>query len=91
MSAGGFLGMNPAEVRELARLLDQKASEVDAARTECTAKIQSVEWKGQDAEKFRSEWEGQHAPNLQRASEQMKQAAQAANRNADEQEQTSAQ
>ena len=91
MSAGGFLGMNPAEVRDLARLLEQKASDVDAARTECTAKIQSVEWRGQDADKFRNEWESQHAPNLQRASEQMKQAAQAANRNADEQEQTSAQ
>lgn len=47
------------------------------------------QWNGPDAEQFRDEWTGSHAPALQAAAQALAEAAETARTNADDQEETS--
>lgn len=89
MSGGPFLGMNPEEVRQLASSLSQKAGEIEAIKSQLTASLQSTSWVGNDAQQFRSQWDSNHVPNINRVVEALREASQTSNRNAQAQEQTS--
>lgn len=84
-----FLGMNPAEVRQLASQMEQKAEEIESIKSQLTSALHSAQWTGNDAKQYRSEWDSQHVPAMTRVVESLKQAAQTAKRNADTQDQTS--
>lgn len=83
----GFVGMNIEEVRTLARQLQDRAGQIDQIMTQLTGQLGSTEWRGPDADRFRSEWDSHHRQALHRVSEALRSASQAANTNAAQQEQ----
>lgn len=85
-----MLGMDVQGVRNLGQLMTQKAEEINAAVNQISSQLHSVQWVGNDANQFRSEWDGTHRAALQRACEALRDAANKAKHNADQQEQTSA-
>lgn len=84
-----FTGMDIAEVRTLAQLLTTKADEISQVSQQLTAKLQNTPWVGPDRERFVSDWQSNHQQALQRVVESIKEAAQRAQANAQEQEQVS--
>ena len=46
-----ILGMNPQEVRDLARQLEQAAGEIDQIKTRLSSKLASTTWTGPDADR----------------------------------------
>lgn len=84
-----ILGMDPQAVKQLARKLEQEASQIEAIRSQLTGQLSGTQWVGNDAQQFRSEWESKHVPALNRVIEALRAASQTANRNAAAQEQIS--
>src|SRR4051812_15614826 len=82
-------GMDVDDVRNLSNLLTQKAQEVEQVRQQLTQKLTSVNWIGQDANRFKNDWSSRHVPALQQVCTALNDAARAANVNANEQVQTS--
>ncbi|WP_125773494.1 WXG100 family type VII secretion target [Antribacter gilvus] len=89
MADGGMWGLNVSQVRELGQRLTQKAEEVDQIVNQVSAQVESVSWKGPDAERFKNEWNSQHKTALKKAAESLREAGRNATKNAQMQEQTS--
>lgn len=89
MAANITHGMNVEQVKNLAKKLDEKANQIQQIITETRNILNSVAWEGPDAKRFKSEWESKGVRQLQEAKEILTQTAQAANRNADQQQQAS--
>lgn len=85
----GFVGMDVEQVRDLARQLNDKATQIDDLTSQLTSKLSGTEWKGADADRFRDEWTSNHQPALMRVAEALRDAGQKANSNADAQDQVS--
>ena len=68
-----FVGMDVEQVQNLSRQLDQKATD----------------WKGQDANQFRSDWNSDLTQKLRQVSQALKDASRKASQNAQEQQTTS--
>ncbi len=85
-----MIGANPDALRELAREATRAAQRINDAAESLTAGIESQQWRGQDAERFRQLWFEEHRPSLAAATDSLVQAARTVSRNADEQEETSA-
>lgn len=84
-------GMDIAAVRQLATQLQSAADTtilIDVVQRLSSA-LESTAWVGPDREKFKSDWEGTHVPNLRNVAEALRNAATNANMNATQQEQTS--
>lgn len=84
-----MFGMDIAQVRSLAQLLGQKASDIESLRSQVTSKLNSTEWKGPDADRFRNDWNGTLSSQLQNVVQQLREAQKRATQNAAEQESTS--
>jgi hypothetical protein len=82
-------GMSVEEVRNLARHLEQKGTEIEAMAREITAALDSAAWVGPDAEAFKDKWRSEGVARLTQAREILSAASQAATANAAAQEQTS--
>lgn len=85
-----MLGMDVAAVRQLAKIMNQKAEEVTGAMNAIDAQLRSVQWNGKDADGFRNEWTGTHKTQLTKVAAALKDASAKATKNAAQQEQTSA-
>lgn len=86
---GNMQGMDVAGVRELSKLMRSKADEIDAAQKQVTTKVNSVVWKGADAERYKSDWNGTYVGQLRQVVDALNKAAQQAQKDADEQEKAS--
>jgi len=84
-----LIGQDPEQVKNLAKQLDSKASEIKNVISQLTSAVNSVQWQGQDAQKFKSDWQSNHVPQLNKVVDALQNASQSAKRNAAEQEQTS--
>ncbi|OBF29131.1 WXG100 family type VII secretion target [Mycobacterium sp. ACS4331] len=84
-----FIGQDVEQVQRLATQLNSKAGDIENVISQLSSAVNSVEWKGQDAERFKSDWQSQHLPQLKKVVEALKNASQTAKRNAAEQQQTS--
>lgn len=82
-------GQDIGEVRQLANQLTTKAEEIQGIMTQLNTRINQVHWTGPDADKFKSDWNGQHVSQLKTVISALRDAGQRAQRNASEQEQTS--
>lgn len=85
-------GMDIEAVQQLARLLQQKADEIEQQiMQQLNSQIQNSTsiWVGNDANQFRNDWQSSHVPALRQVAEGLKQAAQKATQNAQQQEQAS--
>ena len=82
-------GMNIQEVRDLAKLLDTKAGELDTIITTLQNKIQGTSWVGKDANDFKGPWWAGHKKSLKKTADDLRGFAQSAKNNATEQEKVS--
>lgn len=84
-----FVGMDIEQVQNLSRQLNQKASDIDNIISTLNSTLQGTEWKGQDAEQFRNDWNSNLTNSLKQVSQALKDASQKASKNAQEQQNTS--
>lgn len=85
-----LLGMDPHQVRQLARSLESAAGELELLNLQVAGQVSVLPWQGNDADSFRSDWTGRHRVTLLRIAGQLRQAALVAADNADAQDGTSA-
>ena len=79
-------GADVNQLKTLGTKLQAGSQEIDKQRSLLTKVLDSTQWMGPDAQKFRNEWNGEHVANLSRISQALQQASQQANRNASDQE-----
>lgn len=84
-----IFGQDVQQVRDLSRQLTTKASDIQGVVSQLTSAVNSVNWQGPDATRFKNDWSNTHVPQLKRVISALQDASQAASRNADEQERAS--
>lgn len=82
-------GMNIPEVEELARLLDQKANEIQTMMGNIDSKLNATNWVGPDATQFRNTWDSQHKRALTTIINDLQNASRQATKDAQQQQQAS--
>jgi uncharacterized protein YukE len=87
--AGNFYGADVAQLRQLAKELAKSASRLDQLGQQLGTSIASSPWKGNDGDRFRSDWKGAHSKVLREAAAGIQNASKALLRNADQQDQAS--
>ncbi len=83
------VGMDIQAVRQLAKLLAIKADEIEQIANTLSHTLGGVDWKGHDADTFRSEWNSGHRSQLLHVAAALRDTSSTATRNANEQEQVS--
>ncbi|EWS80873.1 WXG100 family type VII secretion target [Brachybacterium phenoliresistens] len=83
-------GMIVEEVRQMASQLREAAEEIGTIERELTSGLEAVDWTGPDADQFRGQWSGEMVPALQQIMQSVSELGDTADRNADEQSDTSA-
>ena len=82
-------GADIAQLKNLGTKLQAGSSEIEKQKSMLTKILQGTDWKGPDADKFRSEWNGQHATALAKVAQALEEAGKQASRNATQQEEAS--
>ena len=82
-------GADIAQLKALGSKLQAGSSEIEKAKSKLTKALDSTDWKGPDAEKFRNEWSGSHVTNLTKVAQALEQAGKQATKNAAQQEEAS--
>lgn len=82
-------GMNVEEVRNLGRLLQQKAADIQGILSEINGRVHGTTWEGPDAQAFKNQWWPEHQQHLKNVAEQIHGFGQSALNNAQEQENVS--
>ena len=83
------LGADVEELDRLARTFQEEAAKIEQATARISSQVNSVWWKGPDADRFRSEWEGSYRAQLRQIAERLKQTGQQVRQQASQQRQTS--
>lgn len=84
-----LLGMDPVQIRQLARSLEAAAEDLERLGQEVTGKVSVTPWLGGDADAFRADWTGRHRPSLLDIAAHLRRAAFTADDNFQAQERTS--
>jgi hypothetical protein len=82
-------GADIEQLKTLGTKLQAGSSEIEKQKNTLTRVLEGTDWKGPDADKFRSEWSGQHVTALAKVANALQEAGQQATRNANEQQQAS--
>lgn len=85
----GFFGADVEQLDSLAFALEREGRDLESLIRRLDARLQSVEWKGPDAERSRSQWTTSLLPRCLQAAEGLVSAAGVVRRNASEQRQAS--
>ncbi|MHC6592259.1 hypothetical protein [Arthrobacter sp. C152] len=86
----GIYGADVAQLRELGKALAASSARLTSTRTALSRDVREAgRWRGADAERFRSEWNGSHSAMLGKVIQALAEAGKAAARHADEQERAS--
>ena len=85
-----LVGADVGALRALARTLSQAADRLDQTNSAVSGGLSNVRWSGPDADRFGAVWQQQSRKSLSSAATALREAAQALQRNAIEQEQASA-
>ena len=59
-----FEGMDPGQVQQLANQMSNAASEIQHVCSQLTNMLGNTQWVGQDHDRFVSDWQGSHVPQL---------------------------
>lgn len=59
-------GADVQQLRQLGSKLQEGASQIETQKSNLTSLLNSTNWKGPDADKFREEWSGTHTTQLTR-------------------------
>jgi uncharacterized protein YukE len=79
-------GADIEQVQQLSNQLNAKANDIQSIISQLSSAISSVNWLGPDADRFRSDWQGQHVAQLKQVVTALQTASQNARRNAQEQQ-----
>ena len=82
-------GADVQQLKDLGGKLQAGATEIENQKSNLDKVLKGTDWKGPDAERFRSEWDGNHMTQLAKVADALKEAGQKAKKNADQQEQAS--
>lgn len=85
-----FLGQIPEEVDGLAAELDAKAGDIENLVAAITGKLGATTWTGPDRERYEGDWNSKLRVNMQVVADSLREAANTARLNADQQRQASA-
>lgn len=87
---GNVWGADVAQLRTLAQQFSKTADLLQQQSTQLSSQINSNPvWKGADAQRFRSDWNGNHRALLQQTASRLQQESKLLLKNADEQEKAS--
>lgn len=86
---GNFYGADVAQLRQLAKDMANAANRLNHLGQQLGGSITSSPWKGDDAERFRSDWNSSHSTVLRAAADGIQTGSKALLRNADEQDKAS--
>jgi len=84
-----FFGADVEQLRSLSTELRHQSDELESIASRLSTRIEQVTWRGPDADRFRSDWQGSHLAALRRAVRLLQEAAGQALDNARQQEDTS--
>ena len=84
-----FWGADTDQLKTLSAKLQQGSAEIEKQKSALTSALQSTNWTGPDADKFRSDWESQHAAQLAKIAQALDEAGKQASRNAQQLEEAS--
>ena len=82
-------GMDVDGGRQTAAVLDQGAGELDSLTQQLGAAIKGFDWLGPDADRTRSQWDGEQTRMLQAVSQSLRDFSQLIKTQAQDQEQAS--
>lgn len=85
----GMVGADVDQLRTLARTLTQAADRLDVATREVSGRLSATPWNGPDANRYRSQWQGESSALIRNVVDALRTAASTVERNATEQEQAS--
>jgi hypothetical protein len=84
-----LVGADVEQLRQLARALIQAADRLDNTTREVTGRLSSTSWVGQDASRYRAQWQGESMASVRGVVSALRSAAATAERNAREQDSAS--
>lgn len=84
-----FWGADTDQLKTLSTKLQQGSAEIEKQRSALSSALQATDWKGPDADKFRADWESNHAAQLAKIAQALDEAGKQASRNAQQQEEAS--
>ncbi len=84
-----FWGADTTQLKDLGSKLQAGAAEIEKQKNMLARVLQNTEWRGPDADQFRSAWETQHANALTRVAQALEEAGRHAVQNASQQEEAS--
>jgi uncharacterized protein YukE len=84
-----LLGADVEALEQLAKKFGEVAQQIEQLKTQVSGQLHGVEWKGQDADKFRQDWESQGTKSLQQVTTMLHAAGELARKQAGEQRQVS--
>ncbi len=87
--AGNFYGADVAQLRQLAKDMATGATRLGNLGQQLSSAVSTSPWKGNDGDRFRSDWSSHHLRVLKAASAGLADASKALLRNADEQDKSS--
>ena len=82
----GFWGADAEALRTMGAFCARRAELLDELEGRLSAVIETVEWVGEDAERFRADWSGSVRPGLQDRGLELRQQARRLAQHAEEQE-----
>ncbi len=82
------LGMDVNAGEQLARKFQEEARKLGETINTINAQLTNTWWEGQDARKFKADWEG-HRNNLNKLKQELEHAGQSVKRQVDQQRSTS--
>lgn len=85
----GFYGADIEQMRQLESTLNQQAETIQTVITTIRTRLESTQWQGPDADRFRGEWNGTYTQNLNRVVQELRNTSGIVMRNRVQQEQTS--
>lgn len=86
----GFYGADIEQMQQLEASLNQQAETIQNVITTIRTKLESTQWQGPDADRFRGEWNGTYTQNLNNVVQQLKQTSALVKKNWMAQQQASA-
>ena len=84
-----MLGADVEALRNLSTRLNTGSNDIQNQKNQLSNALRGIEWRGQDADQFRNQWETEHVPALDRIARALEEAGKHANRNAQQQEDAS--
>lgn len=83
------LGLDPEQMGALQKSLQRDAGTIRTLSKQLDGQLRSAWWKGSDADRFRSEWDGNHRAHLEKVSAALEAAAKVVATNITQQTQAS--